>query len=286
MTALKEIYQQVRAALSNYGVAADTLEAKRLVFSVLEGEEDLLITQPEFEVPQEASDNIHDLLRQRLEGRPLTKILGQAEFWGLPFHVTEDTLDPRPDTEILVEAALGYARTLGKEGLKIVDLGTGTGCILIALLQELPTAKGLAIDVSDKALEVAQKNAALNGVSERLTFQKGDWLAGIDLKDIDIIVSNPPYIRDEVIPDLQPEVKNHDPILALSGGKNGIDAYEKIFSSIKNAKEGTGRIFLEIGFDQENEVVRLAGESNLCHVDSKRDLGGHVRVLEIAYGDK
>ena len=286
MTALKEIYQQVKSALADYGVVADALEAKRLVFSVLDESEELLITNPDYELSYDQLKRINDMLAERLEGKPLTKIVEQTEFWGLPFTVTEDTLDPRPDTEILVEAVLEYARTLEKDDLRIVDLGTGTGCILIALLSELPQARGLAIDKSKKALAITEKNAALNQVSARLTTQKGDWLEGIDLKNVDLIVSNPPYIRDEVIPDLQPEVKNHDPILALSGGKNGIDAYEKIFSSLKKAKEGTGRIFLEIGFDQEKEVLRLVDDSNLCHIDSKRDLGGNVRVVEIAYGDK
>ena len=202
--------------------------------------------------------------------------------------MTEHTLDPRADTETLIEAVLEYCQKndLREKPLKILDLGTGTGCILIALLHELPNAYGVAVDYSIEAAKVAVSNGELNAVNERFSVMNGNWASAVDLTHFDIIVSNPPYIRDDVILELTDEVKNHDPYLALSGGQDGLDAYKKIIHTLKNEKKLKAHVFFEIGFDQHEQLVRLVDDSNLWVCDSKRDLSGNPRVVEICRGDK
>lgn len=281
MVTIKQTYEALKGML-------EPIEARRIITHVLGLGEDVLITNPNDTIDEKNQARINQMAERCQAGEPLSKIIGLTEFWGLPFHVTEDTLDPRADTETLIEAVLDYCcqNDLTDKPIKILDLGTGTGCILISLLSELPKATGVGVDISDAALAVAQKNAVLNELENRIQFIKSDWCAGINLAEYDIIVSNPPYIRDEVIPNLDENVKNHDPILALSGGKSGLESYEKILFSIKNEKNVTARIFFEIGFDQQNDLVRLVDDSNLLVCDSRTDLGGNPRVVEIIRGDK
>jgi len=192
-----------------------------------------------------------NLKTRRLAGEPLSKILGLKEFWGLEFQVNEYVLDPRPDTETLIEAVLDYVGGRKSETLKILDLGTGTGCVPISLLSELPNATAMAIDISDEALDVARQNVQKHNdqhdISDRIEFRKGSWFEGLEGQNFDIITSNPPYIPDSDIENLSKEVKNHDPVLALSGGDSGLEAYNKIFSSLNNHLKSDGRAFFEIG---------------------------------------
>jgi release factor glutamine methyltransferase len=169
--------------------------------------------------------------------------------------------------------------------LKILDLGTGTGCIPITLLTELPNATAVAVDVSADALDVAHTNAKKHGVDDRIEFVQDNWFDNVD-GVFDIITSNPPYIPASDIPTLSVEVQNHDPILALSGGNSGLEAYKKIFSSLNDFLKRDGRAFFEIGQNQHESVMRLVDESNLLLRDSRADIGGIPRVVEISCGDK
>ena len=285
---LKDLYNQIKSSLKEASIENESIEARRLICHAAGFEEDCFITSPDKIIETNVHKKIEKLLMRRVSGEPLSKIIGMQEFWGLPFKVTQDTLDPRSDTETLIERVLDFCHkgNLVDKPLKILDLGTGTGCILITLLTELPNAHGIAVDYSMNAAEIAQKNAIYNDVQNRMMVINSDWCEALDLSRFDIIVSNPPYIRDAVIPDLHDEVKNHDPILALSGGENGLDAYQKIIYSLKNEKKLRAQIFFEIGFDQLEEVVRLVDDSNLCVCDSKTDMGGNPRVVEICRGDK
>jgi len=289
MITIKDLYIKTKEALEEGAIPNNATEARRLIAHVLNVKEDIFITNADMPIAEEQQlKSIDDIIKRRIAGEPLSKIIGTQEFWGLPFYVTKDTLDPRPDTETLIEAVLDYCNknNLSDKPLKILDLGTGTGCILISLLSELPKAIGVGVDYSQEALDIAQTNIALNNLNDRINLIQSDWCASVTLADFDIIVSNPPYIREDVIPQLSEEVKNHDPILALLGGKTGLDAYEKILFSVKSEKNVTARLFLEIGFDQLNDLVRLADDSNLRVCDSRTDLAGNPRVVEIACGDK
>lgn len=225
----------------------------------------------------EAKQALEDLARHK-QGTPLSRIYGEREFWGMSFQLSENTLDPRPDTETLIEAVLG--RYKESPPARILDLGTGTGCILIALLSEFPEATGIGVDLSEGAIKTAQINAKNNNVAERAAFQKGNWGESID-ESFDLIVSNPPYIDSKTIQNLNESVKNYDPILALEGGEDGLQAYREIFSYIFEHLNPGGRAFFEIGFDQEKSTRRLSEESRLLVESTYADLAGHIRVLEV-----
>ena len=242
-----------------------------------------IIARPDMDISNKQLNNIESDVSERLKGMPLSRLYGEKQFWGLDFALSPETLDPRPDTEILVEQALKAFKAAPP--ITILDLGTGTGCILISLLSEWKQSRGVGVDVSSGALKTAQNNAKTHGVDARASFIQSDWFDSIEGK-FDLIVSNPPYIAAEIIPNLSKEVKNHDPILALEGGHDGLQAYKKIFSSLKSHLNPHGKALLEIGFDQREDVARLAEESDFFVKDVHLDLAGKPRVVEISCGDK
>ncbi|MCP1546925.1 release factor glutamine methyltransferase [Methylorubrum zatmanii] len=217
---------------------------------------------------------------RRLAGEPVARILGAWEFWGLPFALGPETLVPRPDTESVVETAL---RLLPERPLRLIDLGTGSGCILVALLHERPGALGIGLDRSAAALAVAWRNAAANGVADRAAFLCGSWLDALK-GPFDLIVSNPPYIATPVIETLEPEVRGHDPRAALDGGADGLDAYRSILADVARRPgllSAHGALVLEIGYDQGNALTRLAQEAGFEVIGVGRDLAGHDRVVTL-----
>ena len=222
-----------------------------------------------------------DAVTRRLAGEPLSRIIGTQEFWSLEFELSPDTLDPRQDTETLVAAVLErYGKTPPQ---RILDIGTGTGCILIALLHEWPQATGVGTDLSAGAIAVARRNAARNKVGDRALFVQTAWAQGIS-GPFDLIVSNPPYIRRDVIPNLDANVQNYDPILALDGGVDGLDAYRAILTEMKTLLAPGGRMFLEIGYDQSESVPRLVANIGATPERIIPDLGGNPRVVECHMG--
>jgi len=224
-------------------------------------------------------DEVLGDLNERLNGRPLSRIYGKREFWGMDFTVNEYTLDPRPDSETLIEAALGYYK--GKTPPKtILDLGTGSGCLLLSLLKEFPDATGVGADISEGAIATASNNAKSLGLDARCQFQVSNWCESIDQK-FDLIISNPPYIASKVIPNLEKEVKNHDPMAALDGGNDGLDAYHSIFFRLKHVLNDDGYALFEIGFDQADDMKRLSKKYEIRLGDIYPDLSGNPRVVEM-----
>lgn len=276
---LQDIYIDLKEKLPSKQEALSIIE-----HSTGKSEADL-IAHPDFSIHNNQITEIRQVLKRRLSGEPLSRILGTKEFWGLPFKVTPDVLDPRPDTETLVEAVI-RAYPDRQTGLKFLDLGTGTGCIPIALLTEYPNASAVAVDFSHAAALVAVENAREIGVSDRFFVVQGDWMTALKPKSFDVITSNPPYILESEIKNLMDEVKNHDPILALSGGKDGLDDYKKIISQLKIHLKRDGVAFLEIGLGQLESLERLVDDSTLCLCDSVADIAGIPRVVEIRCGDK
>jgi release factor glutamine methyltransferase len=217
---------------------------------------------------------------RRLAGEPVSRIAGHRGFWTLDLMVTPDTLDPRPDTETVVEAARDMIlATRAKDApLRILDLGTGTGAILLALLAEFPDAEGLGVDISEEALLVAQDNAQRTGLAERASFRQGDWSADI-AGPFDLIVSNPPYIPSADILTLDPEVRDHDPHLALDGGQDGLACYRRILAEIPALLAPDGFAVLEFGHGQGASVLRLAEAARLALVEFRNDLNGIERCV-------
>ena len=214
--------------------------------------------------------------RRRFAGEPESRILGEREFWGLTFAVTAATLDPRPDSETLIETALTLLRNVSAP--RILDLGTGTGCLLLALLHERADATGMGVDLSPEALGVASANAARLGLAPRASFHAGNWTERLDEK-FDLVISNPPYIRHDDIAMLEVEVREHDPMLALDGGADGLDAYRALARLLPDFLTQAGHAVIELGAGQADEVTSLfemAGSSVLRVVP---DLGNVPRAL-------
>lgn len=261
-------------ALRQAGIADYTFEA-RILIEDLAGSGDALDAA--------AASRIQDALARRLAGEPLWRVLGAREFWGLNFSLSPGTLEPRPDSESLIEAALQHLGERRQEALNFLDLGTGTGCLLIAALSEFPQARGIGVDLSGDALATAAGNAARNGVSKRAEFRLARWDDGLS-GAFDLILSNPPYIATSDIALLDAGVREHDPLLALDGGPDGLDAYRALAALLPARLAPAGRAVLEIGAGQEDAVCALMKAAGLRHLQSHRDLGGHNRALVFAGG--
>jgi release factor glutamine methyltransferase len=258
-------------------VASPGLDARLLV----EGSLGVENPDPDMALPAAALGRLEDFAARRLAGEPVWRILGEREFWGLPFRLSPATLEPRPDSETIVEAALAQFAGRRDEELALLDLGTGTGCLLIALLSELPRARGLGIDLSGQACETAAGNAALNGVGDRAAFRQGDWVEGLSGR-FDLIVSNPPYIPSAEIAALSVEVREHDPLLALDGGGDGLKPYRLFAGTLPRLIAPGGALVLEIGAGQGPQVVALMRAGGLEFRGGRNDLGGHERALIFA----
>ena len=225
------------------------------------------------EMSQEQIREYQALLSKRAERIPLQYIVGEQEFMGLTFLVNEHVLIPRQDTEVLVEEVMKNLH----DGFRILDLCTGSGCILLSLLHYSNDCSGVGADLSEEALEVARKNAEQLGESSAL-FVQGDLFAPVEGK-FEIIVSNPPYICSDVIPTLMEEVREHEPMQALDGGADGLDFYRKIIQGAKEHLCGGGQLFFEIGYDQGEAVQRLMEQAGYREVECVQDFAGLDRVV-------
>ena len=225
-------------------------------------------------MPADEAARFEAALARRAAREPVAHILGLREFWGRSFRVTSDVLDPRPETETLIAAALE-----GGAAARILDLGVGSGCILLTLLAEWPAAGGTGVDASEAALAVARENAAALGVAARATLRPGDWLEDVS-GPFDLIVSNPPYLASSEMADVAPELRR-EPAAALDGGPDGLAAYRRIAAGAARALAPGGRLLLEIGPSQAEPVSALLREAGLGPVQLRRDLDERPRVLGV-----
>ncbi len=255
--------------LRQAGVVDFTFEARILIEDLAGGRDAL---------DAASAQRLQSALARRLAGEPLWRVLGAREFWGLSFSLSPGTLEPRPDSETLIEASLQHLGERRQEALNVLDLGTGTGCLLIAALSEFPQARGIGVDLSEDALATAAGNAVSNGVSERAQFRLARWDEGLN-GTFDLILSNPPYIATGEITRLDAGVREHDPLLALDGGPDGLDAYRALAALLPARLAPGGCAILEIGAGQEDQVRDLMTAAGLRHLQSHRDLGGHNRAL-------
>jgi release factor glutamine methyltransferase len=269
----------LRRTLTEAGFDSPALDARLLLLSALGIPATELLTRPDTPLTPEEADRLSAHALRRLAREPVARIIGEREFWGLPFVLSPETLVPRPDSETVVETALGLIPDR-RAPLLIADLGTGSGCLLTALLHELPQASGLGIDRSQGALRTARHNATVNGVGARSLFVASDWARAIR-GPFDLIVSNPPYIASPVIPGLDAEVREHDPLLALDGGTDGLDAYRIILDDAERLLEPGGLLVVEIGYDQADALRRLARAHALEVLTVAHDLSGSPRGVAL-----
>lgn len=266
--------------LARAGIEEPRREARLLMAHCLDAGPELLIARAdELAVPDPG--RFRDLVRRRARREPLSHILGRREFWSRPFRVSRDVLDPRPDTETLIEAALARRGAL-PPAPRILDFGVGSGSILLTLLAEWPEALGLGVDLSQAALDVARHNAGALGVAARARLERRSWGAGLD-GPFDLIVANPPYIRSGDIDALAPEVRDHEPRLALDGGADGLLAYRGLMPHAARLLAPAGRVLLELGRGQGPAVAALGEAAGLARVASRTDLSGIERVLEFQH---
>jgi release factor glutamine methyltransferase len=265
------------ARLADAGIAAPRHEARLILALALRVAPATVLGWPERVVEAQLAAAADALIARRAAGEPVARLRGKREFWSLDFALSPDTLDPRPDSETLIAAALAGIPDRAAP-LRVVDFGTGTGCLLLALLSELPRATGIGIDIAPGAVATAQGNAVALGLAGRAEFRVGGWETRIDGL-VDVILANPPYIPSSEIGSLPPEVLAFDPRTALDGGPDGLSAYRALGAAIRGLLGPAGRAYIEIGAGQGLQVARILGESGLTVRAMRRDLAGIERCV-------
>lgn len=275
----RELYDRGIKELSLKNIPDPRIDAGLLLEYVCKTDKNTLYLKPDLEVTKKQAEEYSSLLKKRMEHIPLQYLTGEQEFMGLTFLVNENVLIPRQDTECLVEVVLKQLH----DGMRILDMCTGSGCILISLLHYSNDCEGVGADLSKEALKVAGQNAERlgnNGITEKMniSFLHSDLFEQIEGK-FDIIVSNPPYIRTDVIKTLMDEVKNYEPLMALDGKTDGLYFYKRIIKEAKTHLNRGGQLFFEIGYDQGEAVKNLMQENGYTDINLQKDLSGLDRVV-------
>lgn len=263
------------ARLSAVGVDNPRMDARLLLCHSACLELANIIVDPNVVLADECFRKFETLVERREKREPVSHLIGEREFWSLPFIVTADVLDPRPASETLIEAALDHVRDRS-EPVSVLDLGTGSGCLLIAVLSELPGARGVGVDTSEAALVIARRNAEKNLVDDCTTFVSSSWGRSVS-GSFDLILSNPPYISESERDDLEPEVAMYEPASALFAGKDGLSAYREIVPDILRLLNPDGVAAIECGRDQMTTVIEIFDDAGLRHVETRCDLDGIER---------
>lgn len=277
---LAELLRSARSRLTVPFIDDPALEARMIVEHYSATSRTDPIVRPDMPIPPETLAAIDDALRRRLAREPVHRIFGFRDFHGLRLSLSAETLEPRPDTETLVDLVLPFVReTAARLGAcRILDLGTGTGAIALALLKEVSEAKAVGVDISADALATAARNAADSGLADRFTPLRSDWYAATEGR-YHLIVSNPPYITSKELETLQPEVRSFDPARALDGGEDGLDAYRIIAGGADACLEPGARIAVEIGYTQKADVIRVFRQAGYAVIAAAKDLAGSDRAL-------
>ncbi|HEY9234660.1 MAG TPA: peptide chain release factor N(5)-glutamine methyltransferase [Phenylobacterium sp.] len=274
---LLQAWQSAKQRLEAVGLTGPVIDARLLVEAAAGASRADIVTDPYRALTPQQEETLADYVARRERREPVSHILGRKGFWKVMLAVNADVLTPRPETEVIVD----YVLKQFPEGMafNILDLGVGSGAIVLSILAERPAAKGLATDISDEALAVARENAANLGLASRVAFARGDWTSGLADESFDVIVSNPPYIASEVIETLDPEVRQYDPRIALDGGMDGLDAYRNLAPEIMRVLKPGGLFAVEIGFDQKEAVEALFNQAGASDVWTIKDLSTHDRVV-------
>lgn len=270
-------WKAAQTRLKSADIDSPSIDARLLLEAAAGVSRTDILTDPYRHLEAEALTRFDGYVERRLKREPVSRILGRKGFWKVMLSVTPDVLSPRPDTEAILDVALKAF----PEGMAfdVADLGVGSGAILLALLAERPAAKGLGADVSEAALAVARDNAASLGLETRAAFLRTDWAAGLADASFDLVVSNPPYIPSSDIAGLEPEVRDHDPHLALDGGPDGLAPYRILADEIRRILKPVGVFAVEIGWDQAPAVKALFEAAGFADVKVVKDLAGRDRVV-------
>lgn len=278
---ISEALNKAANKLKEKGVDSNRIDAFLILGHALGLNREQIMLNQHLSLNKQQEEKFLALLARREKYEPVSHIIGKREFYSNEFVVSSDVLDPRPDSESLIDLAL---KTFPEKNdkLRILELGVGSGCLIITLLKHLPHATGIGVDINEASLSIAKRNAISLKVDNRIELIKSDWFKNIADKaadKFDLIISNPPYIKTNDIQNLQNEVKRFEPIMALDGGNDGLDCYKEIAKDAGNFLKESGFLILEIGQDQEKDVIKIFEDSGLKFVEDIKDLGGIIRCL-------
>jgi release factor glutamine methyltransferase len=274
---LVKAWTAAREQLKAAGVDSPAIDARLLLEAAAAVSRVEIVSDPYRALTPEQAATFEDYLARRAKREPVSHILGRKGFWKIMLGVTKDVLTPRPDSEVIVDSILGAFDE--HRHFSILDLGVGSGAMLLAILAERPNAKGLGIDISEEALAVARENAANLGLGKQVALLRGDWTAGLESERFDVVIANPPYIPTRDIATLDPEVRDHEPRLALDGGEDGLDAYRLLAPEILRVLKPDGVFAVEIGWDQSEAVEALFKAAGAQDVRTRKDLADRDRVV-------
>jgi release factor glutamine methyltransferase len=276
---ISDALSQARQILNSNGVSDSRLDVLILLSYAISFSKEQIIFNPDFELNSAQQEKFFDFTKRRAAREPVSQIIGKREFFGEDFFVSSDVLDPRPDSESLIELVLkNFPKSDHK--LKILELGVGSGCLIISLLKAYQSASATGLDISEQALKICQKNSLHHKTAKRLTLKKSDLFSALQTKEkFDLIISNPPYIPSAEIEKLEPEVRLFEPRMALDGGADGLNFYRAIAADAKNFLNENGKIIVEIGFDQSEKIIEIFAAENIFLTESKPDLSGITRAL-------
>jgi release factor glutamine methyltransferase len=280
------LLRDAAAALSAAGLDNVRFEARLLLAYASGLSVEQLIARGNVPAPAATAAALRELTARRVQREPMAYIVGEREFWGLPFKVSPAVLVPRPDSETVIEAALALMPGRDRPW-RVADLGVGSGCLILTLLHEFPAARGVGLEVSEAALAIASSNAAALGVADRVELVLGDWRQAGWVERLggpfDLVISNPPYIEDRAVDGLMPEVSRFEPRLALEGGPDGLAAYRSIAAQAPRLVTRGGRLLLEVGESQATEIYRIFQSTGFTAEAPWKDLGGIDRVVSLSY---
>ena len=283
MLTLREALARTSAQLSDAGIASAALDARLLIQQVMQVSHEWVVANDATELSATHIAQLQALAARRATHEPMAHLLGTRAFWKQPFMVSPDTLIPRPDSETVIEALLKY-RPDTNAPLNILELGLGTGCLLFSALGEYPNARGVGVDISEAALQIAMKNCQALSLNNRVKFFHGSWCEPLpEAMRFDVVISNPPYIPSANIAQLAREVKDFEPTLALDGGDDGLKAYRALLECLPKHLEPASVVVLEVGDGQARDISTLAETQGFTHIGNMHDLGAIARVVVLSF---
>lgn len=273
---LSDLQTAITKKLFDSGIETSSLDSRIILKEVFCFDEKELILNSQLIVPDNKINEVDKILSRRVSGEPVSKIFGKRDFYKSTFLISKDVLDPRPETELIIEIANNFI--LDKGYKNFIDLGTGSGCIILSILKDNKNLSALGIDISNKAINIAQKNCSNLNLEKQATFLVSNWLSKVS-GSYDLIISNPPYIPSKDIDILLDNVKNYDPLISLDGGDDGLKCYREIAEDINRIISKKGRIILEIGFNQAINVIKIFESKEFMFLNKYTDINGLDRIL-------
>ena len=273
---LSDLQTAITKKLFDSGIETSSLDSRIILKEVFCFDEKELILNSQLIVTKNKISEADKILARRISGEPVSKIFGKRDFYKSTFLISEDVLDPRPETELIIEIANNFI--LDKGYKNFIDLGTGSGCIILSILKDNKSLRALGIDISNKAINIAQKNCSNLNLEKQATFLVSNWLSKVS-GSYDLIISNPPYIPSKDVDALSANVKNYDPLISLDGGEDGLKCYRQIAEDINRVIGKNGRVVLEIGYNQAEDVIKIFESKDFIFLDKYIDINGLDRIL-------